>query len=64
MEIYKFLNGLSPSTVSTLSKQNQNIPYELRKFNLFRSRRASCVKYETEKYQNLPLKFGLLVLKQ
>ena len=30
IEIYKFLNGLSPSIMSNVFKQNQSIPYELR----------------------------------
>ena len=47
-EIYKFLNGLSPSIMSNVFKQNQSIPYDPRNFNTFRSTEPNSKKYGTE----------------
>ena len=48
IEIYKFLNNLSPFIINNLFKVNQTVPYDLRKWNIIQTRNPSSVRYGTE----------------
>ena len=61
IEIYKFLNGLSPRKMSNFCKRNHNIPYELRNYNMFQSRRANSVKHGAETISYLAPKLWSIV---
>ena len=48
IEIYQFINNLSPFIMNNIFKVNPTVPYDLRKRNVLQTRNLSSVRYGTE----------------